>query len=54
LFAPDAAHSEADELVLELLVLATLGGLVEEVLLGAGRLFEAGVGVAGEGHGVRS
>ena len=43
LLAPGAGQPEADELVLELPVLAALDGLVEEVLLSAGRLLESGV-----------
>jgi len=42
LLAPDVGHPEADELVPELLVLATLDGLVEKVLFGAGRFFWGG------------
>jgi len=43
LLAPGAGQPEADELVLELPVLAALDGLVEEVRFGGGGLLESGV-----------
>jgi len=53
LLGPGAGHPDADDLVLELPVLATRDGLVEEVLVGAGRLLEAGVEGAGGPAGRR-
>jgi hypothetical protein len=50
---PCYGQDDADELVLELLVLAALDGLVEEVLLGARRLLEAGVEGGGGTEGRR-